>query len=159
MDQFESYVEGNCIIQKRTINFPKEIVFDAWINPHLLEKWYGPEGFTLTSLEVNIQAAGYWRFVFRSPDGNQFPNVIKFIEIEKPDYIIYDHTDDSGIKKPQHFRTEVKLEEEGEATKITMKLIFDSEQDLQYVVENFNALEGGRETLARLEHILKIKYK
>lgn len=151
---FESKVEGNRIYQSRLIKGSKEKVFDAWINPHLLEKWYGPSGFTLTSTEVNIQAAGYWRFVFHGPDGKDYPNVIKFIEIEKPDLLIYIHTDDNGVKSPHHFRTEVSFTKLDNDTKVEMTSIFDSVDDVQYVIQHFNALEGGKETLERLDNIL-----
>ncbi len=148
---FESKVEGNCIYQSRIINNSKEEVFNAWINPHLLEKWFGPSGFTLTSTEVNIQPAGYWRFIFHGPDGTDYPNVIQFIEIEKPDLLIYIHTDDNGVKSPHHFKTEVRFTKLDQGTKVEMTLIFDSVDDAQYVIQHFNALEGGKETLERLD--------
>ena len=73
-----SIVNGNEVVHTRFINASREDVFDAWVNPHKLDKWWGPDGFTITNLEVNMQAAGCWRFIMHGPDGTDYPNRVVY---------------------------------------------------------------------------------
>jgi uncharacterized protein YndB with AHSA1/START domain len=151
-----SIVNGNEVVHTRFINAPREEVFDAWVNPHKLDKWWGPDGFTITNLEVNMQAAGCWRFIMHGPDGTDYPNRVTYSEIEIPARISFSHDDDSDgksefSKKVSGFETHVTFETKDGGTLVTMRTVMPSAEALQYVIENFNALEGGKQTLGNLE--------
>ncbi len=152
----ESKVNGNEVEHTRFINAPREQVFDAWVNPHKLEKWWGPDGFTITNLEVNMQSAGCWRFTMHGPDGTNYPNRIRYSEIEIPSRISFSHDDDSDgmsefSKHVSGFHTYVTFEEKDAGTQISMRTVMPSAEALQYVIKNFNALEGGKQTLGNLD--------
>lgn len=151
----ESKVNGNEVEHTRFIDAPREQVFDAWVNPHKLEKWWGPDGFTITNIEVNMQSAGCWRFTMHGPDGTEYPNRIRYSEIEIPSRISFSHDDDSDgesefSKHVSGFHTYVSFEEKDGGTQISMRTVMPSAEALQYVIENFNALEGGKQTLGNL---------
>ena len=138
------------IMYTRTINAPRELVFMAWSDPKHLAHWYGPDGFTLTTHEMDFREGGYWRFIMHGPDGRDYKNAIKYLEIKVPERIVHKHTGDEDTE-PVTFQTEVTFEALSEnLTKFTMRGIFESPEALQYVIENYHADEGGVQTTERL---------
>lgn len=62
----------------------------------------------------------------------------------------------SGIPESDDpgFRSTVALDEMMGQTVLTMKAVFDSVEARDLVVEKYNAIEGGNQTLGRLEAFL-----
>jgi uncharacterized protein YndB with AHSA1/START domain len=46
----------------RVFAAPRDFVFDAFTKPELLRKWWGPEGFTLSDVEIDLRVGGTVRF-------------------------------------------------------------------------------------------------
>lgn len=145
----EVSVVGKEIIGVKTFDAPRELVWDAWTDPKHVAIWWGPNGFTNTIHEMSVKPGGIWRFIMHGPDGVDYPNRIEFIEVVKPEKLVYDHGDDSN---PKQFHVTVLFEEEGSKTKLTMRSRFPSEEDIKKVADF--ALDGLRETLGRLENFL-----
>ncbi|TGM14012.1 ATPase [Leptospira selangorensis] len=145
----EVSVVGKEIIGIKTFDAPRELVWDAWTDPKHVAIWWGPNGFTNTIHEMSVKPGGIWRFIMHGPDGVDYPNRIEFIEVVKPEKLVYDHGDDSN---PKQFHVTVVFEEEGSKTKLTMRSRFPSEDDIKKVADF--ALDGLRETLGRLENFL-----
>ncbi|TGK03602.1 ATPase [Leptospira selangorensis] len=145
----EVSVVGKEIIGIKTFDAPRELVWDAWTDPKHVAIWWGPNGFTNTIHEMSVKPGGVWRFIMHGPDGVDYPNRIEFIEVVKPEKLVYDHGDDSN---PKQFHVTVLFEEEGSKTKLTMRSRFPSEDDIKKVADF--ALDGLRETLGRLENFL-----
>jgi len=82
------------------------------------------------------------------PDGKDWPNWIRYTEIAAPLRIAYDHGGEIG--EPAHFSGLITLGEESGKTRITLTLIFPTEEAKQAVIE-FGAVEGGKQTLAKLD--------
>ncbi|MGA7490328.1 MAG: SRPBCC domain-containing protein [Xanthobacteraceae bacterium] len=56
---------------KRRINAPPDKVYDAWIDPVKLARWWGPAQAETLSAEVDARVGGRYRIVFRTPDGEE----------------------------------------------------------------------------------------
>ncbi|WP_443747633.1 SRPBCC family protein [Asticcacaulis solisilvae] len=54
---------------ERFFNAPRPLVYDAFTQPHLLKRWFGPQGWTLTTCEIDLRVGGAWRFILTGPDG------------------------------------------------------------------------------------------
>ena len=50
---------------------------------------WGPKGFTNTIHEMDVRPGGVWRFVMHGPDGVDYQNKIVYIEIVKPERLVY----------------------------------------------------------------------
>ncbi len=144
----------NEIIISRLIHAPRERVWDAWTIPEQLEKWWGPNGFTVTTKEIDIREGGEWRFTMHGPDGRDYPNNIVFTEIRKPDLIAHDHGGDDG---KVHFKATITFEEQDGGTLITMRSIFPSKEERDHVVREYGAIEGGNQTIGRLAAFVESK--
>jgi uncharacterized protein YndB with AHSA1/START domain len=142
----------------RTINAPRELVFLAWSDPKHLAHWFGPDGFTLTTHEMDFREGGFWRFIMHGPDGTDFNNAINYLEIIAPQRIVYQQAGKAGTE-PVQFRSEVTFEALGEnMTRFTLHSIFDSPAILQYVIDNYQADKGGIQTTNRLsEYVENLK--
>ncbi len=103
----------------RVYDAPIQAVWDAWTLPEQVAQWWGPRGFTLTSLSLDLRPGGTWRYTMHGPDGVDYPNVATYLEVEPLQKLVYDHgaTDDT----PPLFRVTVTFREA--AGKTTMHMI------------------------------------
>ncbi len=139
------------IVTTRLFHHPCERVFRAWTEPDHLARWWGPKGFTNTFEEFNPKPGGAWKFVMHGPDGTDYHNKSVFVEIIKPEKIVFDHL------MPMHrFRVTTTFTEEAGRTRVTFRMRFETAEECErikaYVVtaneENFDRLEAE---LARMK--------
>lgn len=142
------------IVVTRVFDAPPDLVFEAWTNPQHVVQWWGPRGFTTTTHEIDVRPGGVWRFIMHGPDGTDYDNKIVFLEIVKPQRLVYEHR---GEDESVQFRTTVTFEEQGGKTWLTMQALFPTAAERDHVVREYNAIEGGNQTLERLgEHLAKM---
>lgn len=141
------------IVIARTFDAPRGLVFDAWTDPAQVAQWWGPRGFTNTVHEMEVRQGGVWRLTMHGPDGTDYPNEIVFLEVVKPERLVYRHG--SGERDdPGQFEVTVTFEEQDGNTRLTMRSLFQSAAARDKVVKEFHAIEGGNQTLDRLaEHL------
>jgi uncharacterized protein YndB with AHSA1/START domain len=138
-------VNPNCeIVNSRVIEAAREKVFQAWTNPDILQRWWGPAGFTNTFKEFDLRPGGKWSFIMHGPEKGNYVNECIFIKIEKPKLIAWDR-----LSNPK-FRVVASFDEVQESkTKITFRMQFESEKECNKIKrfvpekneENFDRLE------------------
>lgn len=136
----------------RTLDAPRELVFEAWTDPKHIAQWWGPKGFTTTVGAMDVTPGGAWRYVMHGPDGVDYPNQIVYDEVVKPERLVYTHGSGEEGDTGQ-FQVTVTFAEQGGKTKLTMQMLFASAAELDKV-KQFGAVEGGNQTLDRLEEYL-----
>ncbi|HEY7613142.1 MAG TPA: SRPBCC family protein [Gemmatimonadales bacterium] len=57
-------------------------VWKAWTTPDSLVKWFAPRPWTITECELDLRPGGQLRFVMRSPEGQLYPNIGCYLEVE-----------------------------------------------------------------------------
>lgn len=50
----------NELMAVREYDVPRELVFRAWTTPDLLDRWWGPQGFTNTFHACEMRTGGKW---------------------------------------------------------------------------------------------------
>jgi uncharacterized protein YndB with AHSA1/START domain len=140
----------NEIVTTRLLKAPRHVVFRAYTDPTQVGLWWGPNGFTITTHEMRVAPGGRWRFMMHGPDGVDYPNRIDYTEVVEPERLVFDHGDDDEAK-PNTFHVVVTMEAQGEQALLTMRAGFASAAIRKRVVEEFNAIEGGIQTVDRLE--------
>ncbi len=132
------------ILTTRVMNAPRENVFHAWTDPSILQRWWGPAGFTNTFYEFNPVPGGVWKFMMHGPEKGNYPNEVVFLRVEAPSLIAWDR-----ISQP-HFRVVTTFEEvEGGKTKLSFRMQFRSKEECDKIrkfakdknEENFDKLE------------------
>jgi uncharacterized protein YndB with AHSA1/START domain len=136
----------------RVLDAPRELVWKVWTDPAHVREWWGPNGFTNTIHKMDVSQGGEWLLTMHGPDGTDYPNHIRYLEIIKNERIIYDHgqPEDGG-----QFRTFVTFTPEGARTRVTMKGVFKTVEFKQMIVEKYGALEGQKQHFARMEDYVK----
>jgi len=133
------------IVTTRVFDAPRERMFGAFSDPDRLARWWGPAGFTNTFHEFDLRPEGVWRFVMHGPDGTDYTNESIFIEVERPERIVFRHL------KPMHrFLMTVLFGEEGGKTRLTWRMLFESTAECDRVrafagaanEQNFDRLEA-----------------
>jgi uncharacterized protein YndB with AHSA1/START domain len=120
--------------------------------------WWGPRGFSTTIEEMDVRPGGVWKHVMHGPDGVNYPNKSIFKEVVKPERIIYSHGGGRENGPGASFVATWTFDAvETGKTKVTIRMVFPSAPDRNFVVKEFGAIEGGKQTLERLgEHLTKM---
>lgn len=140
------------ITASRLINAPRKLIWKVWTDPEHIINWWGPNGFTNTIDSMDVKAGGQWKFIMHGPDGVNYRNLITYLEVIEPELIIYEHG-----PSPK-FKVTVTFEDLGEKTKLTMQMLFATSEERDRTVEKFNAVEGLKQTLGKLQEYLKKYY-
>src|SRR5205814_5168920 len=75
----------------RAFDAPVKAVWDAWTDPVQVAQWWGPRGFTITTHSKDLRAGGHWNYTMHGPDGTDWVNKTKYLEVEKYSRLVYDH--------------------------------------------------------------------
>src|ERR1700704_5823970 len=128
------------IVTTRVVDAPREHVFEAWTDPKHVAQWWGPNGFTNTIQEMDVRPGGVWRLIMHGPDGVDHPNRIVYIEVVKPERLVYNH---GGPEEDEHgqFHVTVTFDEEDGKTRVTMRSIFPTAEERDQVIKEHGALE------------------
>ena len=81
------------LVFHRLVNAPQELVFDAWTDAAHLAKWFGPDGFSISTHSIDVKKNGTWNFTMHGPDGRNYKNKILYIEVLRPERLVYQHMD------------------------------------------------------------------
>lgn len=150
---------GDCEIQlSRVLAAPREQVWKAWTQPEQIKAWWGPTGFSTSTRSMAVQVGGQWRFVMHGPDGRDYENLITYLEVAEPERLVYKHGGQGDVE-PVNFTVTVKFEPIGDAadrTRISMRMVFPSNAARDFVLREYGAAEGARQTMRRLgEHVVQ----
>lgn len=137
----------------RVYDAPRDLVWKMWTDPAHIAQWWGPDGFTNTIHEMDVRPGGMWRFVMHGPDGTDYPNKITYLEIVKPERLVYQHGGEKEFEAV-NFQVTVTFEEQGGKAKLSMRSVFPSAAARDHVVKNYGAIEGMHQHLGRLGDIL-----
>jgi uncharacterized protein YndB with AHSA1/START domain len=59
------------ILITREFDAPRHLVYRAWTEPELIERWWGGERGEVTSAEIDLRVGGAWRCVMVLDDGSE----------------------------------------------------------------------------------------
>ncbi len=159
LDQLVANTADREIIIARTFDAPRELVWEAWTNPKHIVQWWGPKGFTTTIEKMDVRPGGIWKQVMHGPGGTDYPNQSVFTEVMKPERIVFSHT---GARKGAKGVNKVMIwtfEEVGKKTKVTIRQVYQNAAERDYIVKEYDAIKGGKQTLGRLAEFLKKRIK
>ncbi len=81
-----------------------------------------------------------------------YPNKVVYLEVVRPERLVYERGSD-GKSEPD-LRVTTTFAEPGNKTELTMRSVFPSAAARDKVVKDYGAIEGGNQTLDRLEEWL-----
>ncbi|MGO1059380.1 SRPBCC family protein [Planococcus sp. FY231025] len=150
-------VEGLELVIERFFMAPRELVFSAYTEPEQIKNWWGPIGWMTTNYQMDVRPGGIWHYCMRSPEGDEAWGKSIYQEVTAPERLVYiDKFSDENGNDAEGFpsmKITVEFIEEGNGTRLAIRTLFDSEEDLKKVMD-MGMVEGMTETLDRLEQHL-----
>jgi uncharacterized protein YndB with AHSA1/START domain len=141
------------IVHTRVFDAPRRLVFAALTRPDLLARWYGPQGWTLVSCEIDFRVGGQWRFVTRKPDGREIVQYGVYTEISPPErFANTEHWIDWDVGEVV---ATTELAEQNGRTTLTHTTRYPSQQVRDKLIAA-GADRGAREHYQKLEAFLEI---
>jgi uncharacterized protein YndB with AHSA1/START domain len=121
------------LVLERVVDVPKELVWRAWTEPALMEKWFTPAPWTTSNCEVDLRPGGLFRTVMTSPEGENFPNSGCYLEIIPNEKLVWTSARGENFRPattPEGsfpFTAMILLESHGTGTKYTAIAIHGDE--------------------------------
>jgi uncharacterized protein YndB with AHSA1/START domain len=145
--QLEAYAQELAARQMtvtRLIAAPPATVLRCWTDPAILPKWFGPEGFTCHTKEIDLREGGLWRFDMVG-HGQTWANRHRYsvMRADRIEFLLDADTDAAPM------RVEVTLTPEGAGTRLTQTITFPDAAG-RVAAEGYGAPAKGLETLAKL---------
>lgn len=139
------------IIMSREFAAPRELLFRAYTEPKLLERWLGPRRLTMTLIQQELRDGGVWRFVHRDTDGSEYGFHGVFHGDPSPNGIVRTFEYDGY---PGHISLEtLTFEERGDRTVVHTNTVFQSVEDRDGMVQS--GMEGGvTDSMEKLDALL-----
>jgi uncharacterized protein YndB with AHSA1/START domain len=143
------------IVITREFSAPRELVWEAMTNPKHVVNWWGPRGFSTTIEKMDFRVGGEWKHLMRGPDGVNYPNHSVFQEIVTPERIVFSHGGKREGGLGITFVSTWSFEKlAADKTRVSIRMIFPTAAERNFVVKEFGAIEGGKQTLERLGEYL-----
>lgn len=136
----------------RVYDAPVKAVWDAWTDPAQTAQWWGPRGFTLTTHSKDLRAGGSWHYTMHGPDGVDYENTTKYLEVEKHAKLVYDHG--GHASRPPLFRVTVLFQETAGKTRMDMTMTLPTPEAAEET-RKFVKKAGGDGTWDRLAEYLE----
>ena len=117
-----SVAEDRVLLFTRVFDAPRSLVFRAWTDPKQLVKWFAPEGFSVAFLEMDVRPGGAWRKCMRSPEGLEYWRRGVYLEIVKPERLVFTYISDDPASDPEHETVVTMIfEDQGSKTLMTFR--------------------------------------
>ena len=138
------------LVISRDIDAPRNLVFEAWINPKHLAKWWGPEGFSNPRCELDVRPGGAIRIDMRGPDGTIYFIGGFYQEIVELEKLVFSSSPLDGLEHPLlDVLHTITFVDRGPKTRLTVQtqVLRSTDESIPYL-EGME--EGWKQSLERL---------
>jgi uncharacterized protein YndB with AHSA1/START domain len=136
------------IISTRTLNTTAANILNAFADPALLSRWWGPEGFTNQFELFEFKQGGKWNFIMQAPDGTGYHNQSIFQEVSSS-RIIIEH-----LGPVHHFILNISLTPQGSGTQIEWQMLFDTAEEMMSMRDMI--IPANEQNFDRLARVLAV---
>ena len=134
------------LVTSRVIAAPRRRVWQAFVDPALLARWWGPAGFSNTFHAFELRPGGIWRFVMHGPDGVDYPNECVFGEVLPAERLVFEH-----VSAPR-FEMTITFTDHDEGTALGWRQRFDDAETCRRITSI--AVPANEQNLDRLAALL-----
>jgi uncharacterized protein YndB with AHSA1/START domain/catechol 2,3-dioxygenase-like lactoylglutathione lyase family enzyme len=141
------------VVLTRSFDAPRRLVYQAWIRPELLRRWYGAHGWRLETCEVDLRVGGAWRFVSRGPGGERMGQSGVYRDIVTDERLVYTELFDDQSYPGESVITIDFAERDG-VTTVTTRVLYATASGRDTVL-GYPMARGVGESFDRLTALLK----
>jgi uncharacterized protein YndB with AHSA1/START domain len=132
-------------------------VWQIWEDPRQLERWWGPPTWPATFDKHEFTPGGEASYYMTGPDGGKARGWWRITAVQAPTRLEFDDgfADDDGapVEAMGTTHATVTLEEIGDRTRMTILSTFESEEQLNQMVE-MGMEEGMKEAAGQIDALL-----
>jgi uncharacterized protein YndB with AHSA1/START domain len=112
---------GGLVLElQMVVNSPRERIFSALTESAELARWWGPQGFTMPEIDLDLRVGGGYRFTMQQPGGDRFHLAGTFLEIEPPRRLVYTFGYEEPDPDDRQTVVALSLEKVGHATALSL---------------------------------------
>jgi uncharacterized protein YndB with AHSA1/START domain len=113
----------------RVIDAPRALVFRAWTQPEHAAHWWGPQGFSTLSCQMDVRPGGNFRSSMRSPSGSIHTKRGVYRDVTAPERLVFTFAWEDEAGDPTHETiVTVTFDDLGTRTRLTLhQALFESE--------------------------------
>src|SRR5688572_15011288 len=74
-------ISDTATVMSRVFDATPEQIYKAFTDPAIVPKWWGPAYLTTVVVEMDVRVGGKWRFVQRTPTGQEFAFRGEYLEL------------------------------------------------------------------------------
>jgi uncharacterized protein YndB with AHSA1/START domain len=122
------------LVLERVVDVAPTLVWAAWTRPEYVTQWFTPAPWQTVDCEIDLRPGGIFRFVMRSPEGQEFSNEGCYLEVIENEKLVWTAALKPGYR-PQTatgdvplFTAVILLEPHGSGTKYTAIAIHGDEE-------------------------------
>lgn len=146
-----SIESGHEILSERVLAAPRETVFEAFADPAVLARWWGPQGSVNLFEIFEFCAGGRWEFVMRAAEGTEYPMRNRFLDVAAPERIVVEH-----IQADHQFQLHMTFDAlERGRTRLRWRMRFESAAEAARVREFVR--QANEQNFDRLEEVLGLR--
>ena len=121
-------------------------VWTCWTDPALIQRWFGPDGHSCITKEINLVQGGVWRFDMIGPDGTVWRNRHRITLYDPTTRIEFLMDADDDATQPM--QAVITMTPEGTGTRLTQTLTLPSAEAkagaLAYGADRLGAQTHGK---------------
>jgi uncharacterized protein YndB with AHSA1/START domain len=100
---------------------------------------------------MDVRPGGASSYTMHGPDGKDYPNKVEYLEVVTPEKLVYRHGEQGNLSDDPHcFHVTITFETVQNKTLVTLR---PTPKYLE-TAKKFGAVEGGQQTLGRLDAYL-----
>ena len=147
------YSIGGNLYFERTFDAPRERVWQAFVDPEIVPRWWGKHGTTTVVEAMDVRVGGAWRYVSHADDREPVAFFGEYLEIEAPERFRWTFLFDVPGVGPQGGPETHSFEDLGGRTLVRSVGEMGSVAELEGAVA-VGKIEGGIELWDRLAELL-----
>jgi uncharacterized protein YndB with AHSA1/START domain len=105
---------------ERALPAPRPRIFKLHSEPDQWARWWGPTGFTVSGIEVDLRVGGHYRILMQPPEGEGFALAGEFRRVEYPALLTYTFRWEEPDPDDQETIVDFSLADAGDATDVTV---------------------------------------
>ena len=149
----EIYQDGTDLVFERVFDAPREKVWQAFTDPELVPRWWGPHETATEVLEMDVRPGGKWRYVSRAADRDDVTFFGEYLEVSPPERLRWTFMFDVDGLGPQGGPETFTLEDLGGRTRVVSRGHFGSNQAIEGALAT-GMVKGALETWDRRAWVL-----
>ncbi|MTI39634.1 SRPBCC domain-containing protein [Fulvivirga lutimaris] len=154
--------ENATVLVKREFAAPKELVWDAWTKPEILDQWWAPKPYRTETKSMDFREGGMWLYAMISPENvkhwckNDYLKIVPQTMFSGLDAFC----DENGNINKEMPRThwQNKFSENGKTTIVNITAKYESLADLEKVIA-MGFKEGFTMALENLDQYIAAQFK